>query len=103
MVLRRPPERVRIGDIREVHHDELRPLRTAALAPYPWATSAVIEHLLAREGRDRRTRAHRCFAAFVEGDLAAYIDLYLGDGSAQIEDVATVERHRNKGLASAVV
>ena len=45
----------------------------------------------------------RNFAAYVDGTIAAVCELYSDGITAQIEDVATLEEHRNKGLARAVV
>ena len=45
----------------------------------------------------------RCFAAYVDGTIVALCELYSDGITAQIEDVATLEEHRNKGLARAVV
>ena len=50
------------------------------------------------EATDKRT-----FAAYVDGTIAAVCELYSDGLTAQIEDVATLEEHRNKGLARAVV
>lgn len=45
----------------------------------------------------------RCFAAYVDGTIAAVCELYSDGITAQLEDVATLEEHRKKGLARAVV
>ena len=45
----------------------------------------------------------RCFAAYVDGAIASVCELYSDGLTAQIEDVATLEEHRGKGLATAVV
>jgi len=45
----------------------------------------------------------RCFAAYAEGKIASVCELYSDGLTAQIEDVATFEEHRGKGLATAVV
>jgi ribosomal protein S18 acetylase RimI-like enzyme len=45
----------------------------------------------------------RFFAARVGGDVAAYCELYSDGSTAQIENVLTLERFRNRGLARAVV
>ena len=45
----------------------------------------------------------RRFGAFVEGEAASMCELYLEGGTAQIEDVATAERFRKRGLSTAVV
>src|SRR5262249_8943793 len=43
----------------------------------------------------------RFFAAWVDGELAGCCDLYEHDGVAQIENVDTLERFRNRGVARA--
>ncbi|MEP6758701.1 MAG: GNAT family N-acetyltransferase [Actinomycetota bacterium] len=45
----------------------------------------------------------RFFAARLDGELAAYCELYLHEGAAQIEDVNTLVAHRNRGAGRAVV
>jgi GAF domain-containing protein len=45
----------------------------------------------------------RRFAAIVDGEIAAYCDLYSDGRTGQIESVGTLPEHRNRGLARAVV
>lgn len=45
----------------------------------------------------------RFFAGLVDGKAASFASLLLDGAVAQIEDVATLEEHRGKGLARAVV
>ena len=45
----------------------------------------------------------RFFAVYVDGEIAAYCELYLHEGAAQIEDVNTLEAHRNRGAGRSVV
>ena len=45
----------------------------------------------------------RCFAAYVDGTIASVCELYSDKVTAQIEDVATLEEYRGRGLATAVV
>lgn len=45
----------------------------------------------------------RFFAAQADGEIGAYCELYSGDGTGQIENVLTLERFRNRGLARALV
>ncbi len=55
---------------------------------------------------DRRLAAAmdvRHVAALVNGEIASYAGVYLDDGVAQIEDVATLPTHRRQGLARAVM
>ena len=45
----------------------------------------------------------RFFAARADGEIGAYCELYPGSGTGQIENVLTLERFRNRGLARALV
>jgi ribosomal protein S18 acetylase RimI-like enzyme len=45
----------------------------------------------------------RFFAAQADGEIGAYCELYSGGGIGQIENVLTLERFRNRGLARALV
>ena len=45
----------------------------------------------------------RFFVALLDGEPAGYCELYVHDGVAQIEDVNTLERFRNRGAARAFV
>lgn len=104
MALRRPPDRpAPPADVREVDVEALRPLRRALLLEYPWATPEVADELLDVKAEIARRVTLRAFAAFVDGEVASYVDLYLADGVAQLEDLATAPAHRNRGLARAVV
>ncbi|HYT27333.1 MAG TPA: GNAT family N-acetyltransferase, partial [Actinomycetota bacterium] len=45
----------------------------------------------------------RFFAVLADGRVVSYADLYRDGRTAQVEDVATLEAHRGRGYASAVV
>jgi ribosomal protein S18 acetylase RimI-like enzyme len=45
----------------------------------------------------------RFFGARADGEIGAYCELYSVEGTAQIENVLTLERHRGRGLARALV
>jgi ribosomal protein S18 acetylase RimI-like enzyme len=45
----------------------------------------------------------RFFAARLDDEIGAYCELYSGGGTGQIENVLTLERFRNRGLARALV
>jgi GNAT superfamily N-acetyltransferase len=45
----------------------------------------------------------RFFAVRVDGEIASYCELYSDGRTGQIENVLTLERHRNRGLARATV
>ncbi len=104
MVQRREPGKsVDLAVVREVDEAALRPGRTAAILSYPWGTPALAEELLDSKihlGRRARTRF---FGVESGGEIVAWTDLYVAQGVAQIEDVATIEEHRGKGYATAVV
>ena len=45
----------------------------------------------------------RLFAAWGDGELAAFCALFQDDGLGQIDEVTTIERYRRRGLGNAVV
>jgi predicted GNAT family acetyltransferase len=45
----------------------------------------------------------RFFGVEADGQVVAWTDLYVAQDVAQVEDVATLEEHRGKGFATAVV
>jgi GNAT superfamily N-acetyltransferase len=63
----------------------------------------VARQLLELDRRLARAMDVRHLAAVVDGNVVSYAGLYLEDGVAQIEDVATLPTFRNRGLARAVV
>ena len=102
MAHRRPTEReTDTSIVTEVTADLIRAARERQIRSYPWGTPEVAQQLL-------NAKAHipvetRFFAVLVDGDVASYADLYLDGNVAQVEDVATVPEHRERGYASAVV
>jgi ribosomal protein S18 acetylase RimI-like enzyme len=104
MAHRRPPARTSdTGRVTEVDEAALRPARRRLLAGEPWATPAVVEQLLDAKLTVARAMTARFFAVLVDGEVAGYVDLYHDGRTAQIEDLATVEEHRGRGYASALV
>jgi len=102
MVLRRPPEReADTARVTEVDADTLRPFRMAFTRTYPWGTAEVAEQLTA--WKTRIAGDVRFFAVLEGGEPVAATDLYLSNGDAQVEDVATHEAHRGRGHGTAVV
>ena len=59
--------------------------------------------MLFRSEKLARVIGARFFGAKVDGVLAAMCELYVHGDAAQIESVETLEEHRNRGAASAVV
>jgi ribosomal protein S18 acetylase RimI-like enzyme len=105
MVLRRVPDRPPFDDlVREVALDELREARAEQLRSDEWAAEPdVADQLHAAKRYFPELVETRFFAVVVAGRPVSWADLYLADGAAQIEDVATLESHRGQGFASAVV
>jgi ribosomal protein S18 acetylase RimI-like enzyme len=104
MVQLREPERT--GDlsiVEEVDEADLRPGRTAEIVRYPWGTEEVAKQLLDAKLLLGQRAKTRFFAVRVDGEIVSWADLYVAQGIAQVEDVATKEEHRGKGFASAVV
>jgi ribosomal protein S18 acetylase RimI-like enzyme len=104
MAHRRPPERTAdTGLVEEVDDAALRPARRRVLAAEPWADPALVEQLLDAKRTIAQTLTARFFAVRVDGEVAASVDLYHDGRTAQIEDLATLEEHRGRGYASALV
>ena len=104
MAQRRRPERVAdTALVREVHQRELRAARRRLLEDEPWATPDVVEQLFIGKELIAQRVTMSCFAVVVDGEIVSYADLYLRDGTAQIEDVGTLPEHRGRGYASAVI
>lgn len=104
MVQRRPPERpVDAALATEVDEATLRSFRRASVLAAPWGRAELAEQILrAKQLIGERMRT-RFFAVLVDGVPVAAADLYLDGSEAQIEDVFTLEEHRNRGCASALV
>ncbi len=104
MAHRRWPEQTPdLSLVREVDEAALRPPRRAQLAGEPWARPAVVEQLLEAKLAIARAVEARFFAVLADGRVVSYADLYRDGRTAQVEDVATLEAHRGRGYASAVV
>jgi ribosomal protein S18 acetylase RimI-like enzyme len=89
--------------VREVDEALLRPAHRRELAGYPWATPEVVEQLLDAKLAIAKAVEARFLAVMVDGEVAAYADLYHDGRTAQVEDVATLAEHRGHGYASALV
>ena len=102
MAQRRRPERaVDLSQVLETSDTQLRVARRAQLLNEPWCTPETADQIL--DARRHIPVVARHFAVWLDARPASWCELYLEDGTAQVEAVATVERHRNRGLASAVV
>ena len=104
MVLRRPAERTAdLSPVDEVDEAALRPLRERTIVSQPWGSPELAAQLLAAKPLIARRVTARFYAVRVGGEVVACSDLYYDGESAQVEDVATVEEHRGRGYATALV
>jgi ribosomal protein S18 acetylase RimI-like enzyme len=108
MVPRRAPDRQQLGvDARECDEDTIRDLRDRLRHEEKEddddVTAEVIEQWERVDMLWRRYAATRWFAAFDDGRPVSLCEVYSDGRTAQIEDVATLEAHRNRGFARANV
>ena len=104
MVQRRPPTKsADLSIVQEVDQSALRPGRKRAILSYPWGTPELAEQLLDSKLLIAQRARTRFFGVEVDDEIVAWTDLYLAEGVAQVEDVATLPQHRHQGYATAVV
>jgi ribosomal protein S18 acetylase RimI-like enzyme len=104
MVQRRPPEKsADLSVVKEVDEAALRPGRAREILAQPWGTPEVATQILDAKGLIGRRAETRFFAIEADDEIVAWTDLYVAQDVAQVEDVATVEAHRGRGYATAVV
>jgi ribosomal protein S18 acetylase RimI-like enzyme len=105
MVLRGEPARPSPDiDVRAITEHELRPAREHYLRTAPYARDPDTRRQLLAEGaRAERAPGLQRLGAYVDGKVAAWCRLYRAGGTAEIDDVVTLEQYRNRGLARAVV
>jgi ribosomal protein S18 acetylase RimI-like enzyme len=101
--LRTPERTADLSLVREVEEKALRAPRAILLENEPWARPEVVEQIFhAKVLLVERVETH-FFGIEVGGGIVSWSELYLDEGDAQIEDVGTLEEHRGRGYASAVV
>jgi ribosomal protein S18 acetylase RimI-like enzyme len=101
--LREPEREADLSLVTEVDEPMLRAARHQVVTGQPWAKPEIMAELFAgKELIGRRVRA-RYFAVLLDGEVVSYTDLYQDGADAQIEDVGTLQEHRQRGYASAVV
>lgn len=88
---------------REAAAAEALAARRDTLLDEAWANAQVADEILSRDRLIDMIAAGRHFVAESDGEVASYCQLWRRDGIAQVENVATNRRHRNRGLARAVV
>jgi ribosomal protein S18 acetylase RimI-like enzyme len=89
--------------VREVTPQMLRPTLVAINLAMDGMAPADAEMLADFRPVSAERAGARYFAVELDGVLASYCELYLHEGVAQVEDVNTLERFRNRGAARAVV
>jgi RimJ/RimL family protein N-acetyltransferase/predicted GNAT family acetyltransferase len=100
----RPPDRrVDTTMVREVELDRLVPARTEGMLAQPWGDAELARQLDELKRLIAAATPTRYYAAFVDGEVAAYCEVRSDGSVAQIEDVEAVERFRGRGLGRAVV
>jgi ribosomal protein S18 acetylase RimI-like enzyme len=105
MVAAREPDRdVDTSLVEEVTVDDLVPAWSGGWTIDPAVNSDVVVRQLVENKRALSTVVQtRFFAALVDGEIASYCELYSDGSTAQIENVLTLDRFRNRGLARATV
>jgi ribosomal protein S18 acetylase RimI-like enzyme len=105
MVARGEPDReADLSVAEELSHDDLVPVWAEANRTEGRIEDEYVIDQLA-EGKRVLAAAIdvRLFGARADGEIGAYCELYSLGGTGQIENVLTLERHRNRGLARAIV
>jgi ribosomal protein S18 acetylase RimI-like enzyme len=106
MVLREDADREPEVEVREARQAEIEDLRreliTSGLPGAGPVASATVDQLLAWDERLGEIGGDRWFVADYSGEPASACRLLAGDGFGQVEDVGTLERAREQGLARAV-
>ena len=106
MTLQRPADRLSDPaiDVATLDADTFRPLVAASVREEPYGSDdEVVDGLVELDRRMASLADTRWYGAIVEGRPVSRTSLYLADGMAQVEDVATLEAYRGRGLARAVV
>jgi ribosomal protein S18 acetylase RimI-like enzyme len=89
--------------VSEVPEPMLRAARYEVVTGEPWAKPEVMEQLFAAKALIGQRVTARHFAVVLYGKVVSYTDLYQDGADAQIEDVGTLQEHRKRGYASAVI
>jgi ribosomal protein S18 acetylase RimI-like enzyme len=101
--LREPEREGDLGLVSEVDEPMLRSARYQVVTGEPWAKPEVMEQLFAAKELIGQRVTARHFAVVLDGKVVSYTDLYQDGADAQVEDVGTLQEHRKRGYASAVV
>ena len=100
---REPDRHADTSMVREVSFEELTSARREVTVGEPWGDDEISKLLDDAKQLIMRAVPTRFFAAFTDGEIAAYCEVRSDGTVAQIEDVNTLERFRGRGLGRAVV
>jgi len=100
---REPDRRVDTSMVREVTWDELDRARRETTLRSPQGDDDLDEMLSTAKRRAAEAVGMRHFAAYLDGDVAAFCELRGDGGVAQIEDVNTLEEFRGRGFGRTIV
>jgi RimJ/RimL family protein N-acetyltransferase len=100
---REPDRRVDASMVREVSFPELAEARHEVTVGEPWGDDEISSLLDDAKRLIMGAVPTRFFAAFADGEVAAYCEVRSDGGVAQVEDVNTLPRFRGRGLGRAVV
>jgi ribosomal protein S18 acetylase RimI-like enzyme len=101
--LREPAREADLTVVSEVEEPMLRAARYQVVTGEPWAKPEVMEQLFAAKALIGQRVTARHFAVVLYDKVVSYTDLYQDGADAQIEDVGTLQKHRKRGYASAVI
>ena len=103
MALREPPEERPQVEVVEMTNAELRDTRIKA--EMTEENNSADDARMLTDSKVVTTAAtnHRNLVGLIDGQIAGWAELYSDGRTAQIEDVGTFERFRNRGVARAVV
>jgi ribosomal protein S18 acetylase RimI-like enzyme len=96
---RRPPDRNGEVAVREVPFAAVRDLIRQMYVEDPEISDDVAASFTEQQGKKERTIGARFFVGSVDGQRTGACELYLDDRDAQVENVGTLERFRNRGVA----
>ena len=102
------PERTELlGDreleVKEVEYRDIETVQAAAIREEAWADDRVTEQVVTRNRRVASVVDEQCYAVFEGVQPVSCCRLFVRDGVGQVENVATLGTHRDRGLARAVV
>ena len=95
------PAAVDTSTTEEVEADDLAPVWREGIRPTV-ASDETVRQLVEAQHNRRQAVDVRYFAALVDGEPAAYCELFSAHGVGQVESVMCLERYRGLGLGRAV-